>query len=82
MTDDNDHDHTSTNCHHCGSALPGGRALLSLDEAAPRLAMNVRQLRQHVRDGEVQFRRRGGRYYMLWPDDFDAFVETMLEPVA
>ena len=44
--------------------------------------MNVRQLRQHVRDGEVQFRRRGGRYYMLWPDDFDAFVETMLEPVA
>lgn len=82
MTGNTNHNHTSTDCHHCGSALPGGRALLTLDEAAPRLAINVRQLRQHVRDGEVQFRRRGGRYFMLWPDDFNAFLDAMCEPVG
>lgn len=82
MTESKPHDHTSTNCHHCGSALPDGRALLTLDEAAPRLGMNVRQLREHVREGEVQHRRRGGRYFMLWPDDFETFIESLCVPAS
>ena len=80
MTENINPDHMSTNCH-CGSALPGGRTLVNLDEAAPRLGMNIRQLRGYVRGGQIQHRKRGGRYFLLWPDDFDKFVDSIVEPV-
>jgi phage antirepressor YoqD-like protein len=55
--------------------------LIDLEDAAPRLAIPVRRLREYVREGKVQHRRRDGRYQMLWPDDFDAYVLSLLEPV-
>ena len=60
--------------------LPGGKWLVPVKDAAALLPISERTLWSEIHAHRVPHRRIRGRVLILWPDDFDQYLDAIVYP--
>lgn len=63
--------------------LPGGKWYVPVTDAAEILPLSLRYLRTLIEEEAIRYRRVGSRQFLMWPDDFEDFMESStIDPAA